>query len=368
MSLTAGNEVRVVFVVASRVSAEVLVGPLARRAARDGATVTVFSSGPRLEFDCEGIDHRPVRGLERRLSAVGFAASVASLRANLVELDPDHIHVSTPAGALVGGVASFLAGMRARTVVLYRGLRYETLRGPRRWVVMLAELFPSLICGRSGAISAAMVEELRRLTLGCLSPELVGPGSSRGVKVPLSASLRSRERWPSTPTVLYLGRIAHDKGIGVLAQAYSSVHSSFHLVLAGEFDSSDPPSSADIHSLAAHGASFLGYVPDPSALLSTSDVVVVPSLREGFGNVAIEAASWGVPTIASDVGGLREAVEHSVSGLLVEPTGPALAAALHSVLDRSPAEWSVGCRSHASRFESTAVLDAHWRWLTNAGI
>jgi glycosyltransferase involved in cell wall biosynthesis len=53
-----------------------------------------------------------------------------------------------------------------------------------------------------------------------------------------------------------------------------------------------------------------------------ADVVLVPSWYEGFGIVAIEALSWGVPLVASNVGGLKEIVRHSQNGLLVEPHNP----------------------------------------------
>jgi glycosyltransferase involved in cell wall biosynthesis len=64
---------------------------------------------------------------------------------------------------------------------------------------------------------------------------------------------------------------------------------------------------------------FLGYRRDIPNLLSFMDVVVMPSLRESFGIVALEAMAMKVPVIASRIGGLEEVVEHEKTGLLVPP-------------------------------------------------
>jgi glycosyltransferase involved in cell wall biosynthesis len=55
---------------------------------------------------------------------------------------------------------------------------------------------------------------------------------------------------------------------------------------------------------------------------ASADIVVIPSYYEGFGIVAVEAMSWGVPVIASAVGGLGEIVQDRVNGLAVKPQSP----------------------------------------------
>jgi glycosyltransferase involved in cell wall biosynthesis len=62
-----------------------------------------------------------------------------------------------------------------------------------------------------------------------------------------------------------------------------------------------------------------GRIEDPRELLWASDVFVMPSLKEGLGIAALEAMASGLPAIVSATGGLREVVEHEVSGIQVEP-------------------------------------------------
>jgi glycosyltransferase involved in cell wall biosynthesis len=74
---------------------------------------------------------------------------------------------------------------------------------------------------------------------------------------------------------------------------------------------------------------FLGYRRDIPDLLGLTDLVIMPSLRESFGIVALEAMAMKVPVVASRIGGLEEVVEHEKTGLLVPPgDAAALAAAI----------------------------------------
>jgi L-malate glycosyltransferase len=75
--------------------------------------------------------------------------------------------------------------------------------------------------------------------------------------------------------------------------------------------------------------SLIGPLEDPRSLLWALDIFVMPSRMEGLGVAVLEAMACGVPIVACAVGGLREAVEHGRTGLLVGPKDPsALARAL----------------------------------------
>jgi len=72
-----------------------------------------------------------------------------------------------------------------------------------------------------------------------------------------------------------------------------------------------------------------GRIDDPREVLWASDVLAMPSLKEGLGVAALEAMASALPVIATDVGGLREAVEHERTGIIVPPANPeAIASAI----------------------------------------
>jgi glycosyltransferase involved in cell wall biosynthesis len=115
--------------------------------------------------------------------------------------------------------------------------------------------------------------------------------------------------------------------------------------------------------LGAH-VDFLGFRSDLRQLMQAADAFVLSSRWEGLPMVLLEAAASGLPIVATDVAGSREAVDHGVTGFRV-PIGepPALAAAMRSLMDLSPAQlraMSDAARRHAATtFDLERVLD---RW------
>jgi glycosyltransferase involved in cell wall biosynthesis len=68
---------------------------------------------------------------------------------------------------------------------------------------------------------------------------------------------------------------------------------------------------------------FTGFVADVTELMLDLNLLIVPSLWEGFGLTALEAMAVGVPVVATSVGGLPEIVDHGTTGLLVPPADEA---------------------------------------------
>lgn len=109
---------------------------------------------------------------------------------------------------------------------------------------------------------------------------------------------------------------------------------------------------------------FLGWRRDLPCVLASSDVVVVPSLTETFGLVALEAMAVGTPVVASRVGGLPELVDDGVTGILVPPSSPdALAGAVQRLLLDADLRSRLGqaARHRARRYRLTAAVDKYQR-------
>lgn len=139
-------------------------------------------------------------------------------------------------------------------------------------------------------------------------------------------ALRRTIAAPDEPLILYSGRLHPQKGIDALFAAAATVldsHTSARYVVVGGTDSRE--STQLIHDLQQRYAAcaprlkLLGKLPrEQLALLyQIADLVVVPSLYEPFGYVAIEAMAAGRPVVASAVGGLAEIVVPEQTGLLV---------------------------------------------------
>jgi glycosyltransferase involved in cell wall biosynthesis len=107
---------------------------------------------------------------------------------------------------------------------------------------------------------------------------------------------------------------------------------------------------------------FAGHRPDVHRLLGAFDVFAMPSLQEGLGLAALEAAAAGIPIVASRTGGLPEIIEHEVTGLLVPPTDvDQLAASLARVL-RDPAfgrQMAERGKAHVQKFAIESAVAAY---------
>jgi colanic acid/amylovoran biosynthesis glycosyltransferase len=87
---------------------------------------------------------------------------------------------------------------------------------------------------------------------------------------------------------------------------------------------------------------------DVLQLLKTADVLLHPSIHEGVSNAVLEAMALGLPVVASDVGGMREAIPSDVVGILVPPRDwKSMADALERLADDPEMRWEVGCAASA---------------------
>jgi glycosyltransferase involved in cell wall biosynthesis len=159
--------------------------------------------------------------------------------------------------------------------------------------------------------------------------------------VPSGVAIPPAVREPEDPPhVLYVGRLSEEKGVLELVEACRGLP----LVVVG-----DGPLRAQVPAA-------LGFVA-PAELGSYYEraaVIVVPSRREGYGVVAREAMAWGRPVVASSVGGLVDAVEDGVTGVLVPPGDVgALREAVTALLDDAALRGRLGA---AGRARATADL------------
>jgi glycosyltransferase involved in cell wall biosynthesis len=152
------------------------------------------------------------------------------------------------------------------------------------------------------------------------------------------------------PHVLFVGRLSEEKGVLEFLEATEGIPR----VIVG-----DGPLRDDVPKA-------VGFVPpaELGAYYERAAVVACPSRREGYGVVAREAMAYGRPVVATSVGGLDEAVEDGVTGILVPPRDPvALRAAIERLLGDSELR---GRRGQAAR--DMALHEFSWDEATKTTI
>jgi glycogen(starch) synthase len=167
------------------------------------------------------------------------------------------------------------------------------------------------------------------------------------------------------PLIGFAGRLVYEKGVQHLVHALpelSDRHPGLRVVIAGDGPHKSELAS-EIHRLRLDGrVNFAGFVGDDlPATLAASDAVVVPSIYEPFGMVALEAAAAGAPLAVSRTGGLAEIVQPGVTGVTFPAKDPdALAAAVTSLLADGPGARRMARQARAmvrSRYGWAAIAD-----------
>lgn len=349
-----------------------LRGPLKALAQDYDVTLGVNASEPyrlRLEdIDCRVV---PLR-IERKIAPVRDLAALFALwrcmRAGQFAL----VHSFAPKAGLLAMIAGWFARVPIR-LHTFQGEVWVTRRGLVRQLLKAADRLTARL-----ATHALVVGEGERQFLireGVLGEEsaVLAKGSIAGIDIErfrpdpaARARIRSSLQIGENATVLlFLGRIARDKGILDLAAAFRSTAQArpdLHLVIAG-------PDEENLQHEIGHAAQavrarlhFPGLLENPAEWLAAADVLCLPSYREGFPVVILEAAAVGIPSLGSRIYGVSDAIIDACTGVLHEPASvPDIAAKLAALADDPRARLALGqaARARVRRdFDSAQVIAA----------
>ena len=313
-----------------------------------------------LTVHCQGADragavaHRPWELLDGANQALQTISTDLSMTAAAGSADLVHSH--TWYANLAGHLAALLYGVphivTAHSLEPLRPWKAEQLGGGyalSSWCEKVAV--------ESAAAVVAVSEGMRADVLAAypaVPPERVrvirnGIDTIEYAADPGTDVLRRYGVEPARPTVVFVGRIARQKGLPVLLRAASAVDPGAQLVIcAGQPDT--PELAAEVTALVEHLQETRSGVIWLSGMLAKREVIQLlshatafacPSLYEPLGIVNLEAMACGTAVVASRVGGIPEVVDDGETGLLVPPDDPAaLADGLNTLLrDPDRATW-----------------------------
>jgi glycosyltransferase involved in cell wall biosynthesis len=185
-----------------------------------------------------------------------------------------------------------------------------------------------------------------------------------GVKVPkrellssIDHSTRNEPKEDSKLTILFAGLICKRKGVEELIDAFNKVNQMGYpckLLLAGPIHNTqenDKEYSDMIISKAKKSdhIQLLGNIQNIADLYSKADLFVLPSYSEGMPNSLLEAMSYGLPSIATNIAGVNDVIRHMENGILVEPgDSEALAQALYKLVSNHDLRVSIGKKGYDS--------------------
>ena len=359
-----------------------LVAQLVAMQARYDLTVVVNTANPAFLEEL---------GVAATLQALPIERAIAPLcdlrcLARLVRLMRaerfDLVHSVTPKAGLLAMVAAWIARVPVR-IHTFTGQVWATRTGMARAALRWIDKTLANAATFTLTDSQSQRSFLTRERVVCASKiAVLANGSVSGVDAdrfrpdPIRRQIvRESLGIPMTDVVLlFVGRINRDKGIMDLARAFAILadrHADIRLLIVGPDEEGLTRGIRDMCSRHVARLHFCAYTDAPEDFMAASDILCLPSYREGFGTVIIEAAAAGLPAIASRIYGVVDAVVDGTTGLLHEPADvDGLIVQLERLTSNCELRRSLGAeaqtraaRDFSQSTMTSAVLDVYSRLL-----
>lgn len=294
--------------------------------------VTLIASGVDNEFSSLLGEHVKFINvdLKRKISLLSDFYGLCRLYGIFNRERFDVVHSIMPKTGLLAMLAAFFAGVPLR-IHTFTGQVWANKAGFYRWglklldkliVVCSTNVFTDSFSQREFLIEENIVEEDKISVLA--------NGSICGVDINrfkpdsnVRHQLRSELDIPDHAIVyLFLGRLNKDKGILDLANAFAGMAEKVpnaHLLVVGPDESGMNKDLELILNKCQNQFHRVGFTTRPEDYMACADIFCLPSYREGFGSAVIEAASAGLPSVASNIYGLVDAIKSGETGILHRP-------------------------------------------------
>ena len=258
--------------------------------------------------------------------------SILAMVLVIIRFRPDVVHSYTPKAGLVNAVAAWFCQIPHR-VHTFTGLIFPTKQGIMQQLLIQVDRLICLLCTRVVPEGDGVRGDLERHGVTNKSLKKIANGNIAGVDTgyfdpddtgarAAAAALAATFCQKYDAVFCYVGRINLDKGIGELIAAFTrlSLERRVLLLVVGRFEKQHAVATDVSSALRDHqGVRMLGFLEDIRPVLLASDCLVLPSYREGFPNVVLEAGAMAKPAIVTDISGCNEIIDCQFNGLLVPP-------------------------------------------------
>lgn len=282
----------------------------------------------------EDLDYTPFSLLiTREISPLKDLKAIISIFRYIKKNKIDKVAGHTPKGGMVAMIASFLAGVSER-IYFRHGLIYETSSGLKRIILKNIDRLSGLLATKVVCVSKSIQEISDKDKLN--SPEknvVLSLGTCNGIDTQSKYNpniyqtkekdeLRSKLGINQNDFIVgFVGRLVKDKGIDELILAWEDVKfnvKNAKLLLVGPVEERDAISDYSKNKILNEPSIIsTNFILNASIYYSLMDVFILPSYREGFPTVALEASSMGLPVLITKATGCTEAIIENETGLFI---------------------------------------------------
>ncbi len=345
--------------------------PVAIAARREGYVVHIATGpGPACQRITElGFKHHLLPISRSGRNPLAELRSLWALYRVMRKIRPDLVHLVTIKPVLYGGLMARLAGVPA-LVAAISGLGTVFVAGEHGRSVMRRgiEWFYRFALGHSNSTVIFQNPDDCSALVRIGAVRIDQAAIIKGSGIPLGA-YPMRSEPDGVPVVTFAARLLKDKGVGEFIEAvrmlkHRGVSARFWLVGAPDPGNLTSISENDKLLWSKDGlVEAFGFRSDVAVIFANSNIVVLPSYREGLPKVLIEAAACGRAVVTTDVPGCRDAIKPETTGLLVPVRDAvALADAIQSLLEDPIRRRQMGAAGRAlaeREFAIEKVVDAH---------
>lgn len=300
--------------------------PIAISAQEQGYTVHVATrNGAAVqEIINNGFVHHEIPLTRNGSSVPSELNSLLAIRKLINNVKPDVLHLVTIKPVLYGGIASRFTSVK-KVVAAVSGLGTLFLAtGTKADLKRKVGIGLYRLALRSKKTTVILQNpDDKQLLIDLKAVKAEQTTLIRGSGIDLSTFQALPENLTDTPIVTFAARLLFDKGLAEYVDAIKLLNKKgivANYQIVGDLDSGNNTSATekDIEEWKTiPNLVVLGYQEDMSTVFKDSNIVVLPSYREGLPKVLIEAAACGRAVITTDVPGCRDAIEENKTGLLV---------------------------------------------------
>ena len=283
------------------------------------------------------------------------------------------VHSVTPKAGLLAMLAAWIARVPLR-IHTFTGQVWATKVGVKRFLLKQMDCLIAFLTTHNIVDSTSQRQFLiDEKVMSSTKAIVFAKGSISGVDIArfkpnkqVRNSLRQQLNIPNEGTIfLFIGRLTIDKGLLDLAHAFKYLNAvSAYLLFVGPDEQSLQAELISIVGKDSQNVQLVGHTNTPETYMAAADVLCLPSYREGFGSVVIEAAAVGIPAIASRIYGLTDAVVEGKTGLLHEPYDVnAIKSCMEKMMHNQTLRFNLGKQAQAR-----AVKDFDSKLITQAWV